>query len=52
MGQSARLAWTGLHITRQTHCNMGASLSKLNELWQKYIKHAPDVYMFLCVHVS
>ena len=31
---------------------MGASLSKLNELWQEYKKHKPYVHMFLCVHVN
>ena len=31
---------------------MGVSLSELNELWQEYIKHKPDVHMFLCVHVK
>ena len=31
---------------------MGVSLSKLNELWQEYIKHKPDVHMFLCVYVK
>jgi len=34
------------------HCIMGASLSKLNELWQEYKKHKPYVHMFLCVHVK
>ena len=28
------------------HCIMGAILSKLNELWQEYIKHKPG-----CAHV-
>ena len=34
------------------HSILGASLSKLNELWQEYIKHKPEVHMFLCVHVK
>ena len=34
------------------HCIMEARLSKLNELWQEYIKHEPCVLMFLCVHVK
>ena len=29
------------------HYIMGASLSKLNKLWQKYIKHKPCVHVLL-----
>ena len=43
---------SGLLPSHADALHVGASLSKLNELWQEYMKHKPCMHMFLCVHVK